>query len=149
MGLQRPHGRDGDSVSKILDRSLCERGADCLEPVHGTRAGGNPVDVPPHADRRIERCAAGLRPCFPHCDWSHFATARCPLDWLGRRTSMTFHSAGAPFKMIAGIFIILLNAPGLALAHCDGMDGPVVKAAEQALATGNPNPVLAWVQRDD
>ena len=62
---------------------------------------------------------------------------------------MTFHSASASLKTIDGIFIVLLSAPGLALAHCDGLDGPVVKAAEQALATGNLNLVLVWVQRDD
>lgn len=36
-----------------------------------------------------------------------------------------------------------------ALAHCDGMDGPVVKAAQQALNTGNVNLVLIWVQKSD
>lgn len=35
------------------------------------------------------------------------------------------------------------------LAHCDGMDGPVVKAAQKALETGNVNLVLIWVQKDD
>ncbi len=34
-------------------------------------------------------------------------------------------------------------------AHCDGMDGPVVKAAQQALATGDVNHVLIWVQSKD
>lgn len=34
-------------------------------------------------------------------------------------------------------------------AHCDGMDGPVVKAAQQALATGDPSPVLIWVTKAD
>lgn len=36
-----------------------------------------------------------------------------------------------------------------ARAHCDGIDGPVVKAAQQALATGNPNAVLIWVRKAD
>lgn len=36
-----------------------------------------------------------------------------------------------------------------ARAHCDGMDGPVVKAAQQALATGDPSPVLIWVNQAD
>lgn len=35
------------------------------------------------------------------------------------------------------------------LAHCDGLDGPVVKAAESALVSGNPNLALIWVQEDD
>jgi len=30
-------------------------------------------------------------------------------------------------------------------AHCDGLDGPVVKAAEKALESGNVNYVLIWV----
>lgn len=36
-----------------------------------------------------------------------------------------------------------------AMAHCDGMDGPVVKAAQEALNTGNVNLVLIWVQKKD
>jgi hypothetical protein len=35
------------------------------------------------------------------------------------------------------------------LAHCDTKDGPVVKAAEKALSTGNVNLVLVWVQPKD
>jgi hypothetical protein len=38
---------------------------------------------------------------------------------------------------------------GAASAHCDGLDGPVVKAAQQALQTGDLNPVLIWVQPKD
>jgi len=37
----------------------------------------------------------------------------------------------------------------LARAHCDGMDGPVVKAAEKALVEGNVNLVLIWVPAAD
>jgi uncharacterized protein DUF6448 len=44
---------------------------------------------------------------------------------------------------------ILLFAPTFALAHCDGMDGPVVKAAQKALQTGDVNLVLIWVQKND
>ena len=40
-------------------------------------------------------------------------------------------------------------APHAAQAHCDGLDGPVVKAAQKALAEGNVNHVLIWVQKDD
>src|SRR6185436_13630003 len=39
--------------------------------------------------------------------------------------------------------------PARALAHCDGLDGPVVKAAQRALDTRNPAPVLIWVQDKD
>ena len=34
-------------------------------------------------------------------------------------------------------------------AHCDGLDGPVVKAAQRALAEGDVNHVVIWVQKDD
>jgi hypothetical protein len=34
-------------------------------------------------------------------------------------------------------------------AHCDGMDGPVVKAAQKALESGSVNLVLIWVQAKD
>ena len=40
-------------------------------------------------------------------------------------------------------------APAVVLAHCDGMDGPVVKAAQKALAEGKVNLVLIWVQPGD
>lgn len=42
---------------------------------------------------------------------------------------------------------LLISSP--ALAHCDGLDGPVVQAARQALDRGDPNPVLIWVQPAD
>lgn len=36
-----------------------------------------------------------------------------------------------------------------ALAHCDGLDGPVVSAARIALQTGDLNRVLIWVRPED
>lgn len=36
-----------------------------------------------------------------------------------------------------------------AAAHCDGLDGPVVAAARTALASGDLNAVLIWVQPQD
>ena len=44
---------------------------------------------------------------------------------------------------------IILFIPRLVMAHCDGMDGPVVKAAQNALASGDVNLVLIWVQKAD
>jgi hypothetical protein len=38
--------------------------------------------------------------------------------------------------------------PTLALAHCDTLDGPVVKAARRALEKGDVTPVLKWVKKD-
>ena len=58
-------------------------------------------------------------------------------------------------RLTAAIGIVVLAATfGLAfsdsaLAHCDGIDGPVVKAAQKALDTGNMNLVLIWVQKSD
>lgn len=34
-------------------------------------------------------------------------------------------------------------------AHCDTMDGPVVKAAQKSLETGDITPLLIWVQKRD
>ena len=45
-----------------------------------------------------------------------------------------------------GFFALL---PARALAHCDGLDGPVVKAAQRALETRNAALVLIWVQEKD
>jgi len=39
--------------------------------------------------------------------------------------------------------------PNTLWAHCDGLDGPVVKAAQKALETRNVALVLIWVQPDD
>ena len=52
--------------------------------------------------------------------------------------------------MWAVVTIALLGlTPARALAHCDGLDGPVVKAAQRALETRNPALVLIWVQDKD
>ena len=47
------------------------------------------------------------------------------------------------------LIAIVLFAATPALAHCDTMDGPVVKTEEQALAKRNVNLVLIWVQAKD
>lgn len=47
------------------------------------------------------------------------------------------------------LFVLVLATPNVALAHCDTMNGPVVMAAKKALATGNVNLVLVWVQKKD
>jgi len=46
----------------------------------------------------------------------------------------------------ASTFALSLFFPTTTSAHCDTMDGPVVKAAERALMTGNVTPVLMWVE---
>jgi len=52
---------------------------------------------------------------------------------------------------ISALAVIALGVTGVrvALAHCDGLDGPVVKAAVTALRTGNVNRALIWVQERD
>lgn len=62
---------------------------------------------------------------------------------------MPRHSIIAHLTATAAIFAALLLAPVTTFAHCDGLDGPVVKAARQALDTGNVNLVLVWVQKSD
>ena len=47
----------------------------------------------------------------------------------------------------AALMAFLMTPP--LIAHCDGLDGPVVKAAQRALAEGNVNLALIWVQEDD
>jgi hypothetical protein len=53
-------------------------------------------------------------------------------------------------KLLCGLAVAaILLSPTKSLAHCDGLDGPVVKAAQKALDTGNINLVLIWVQKQD
>jgi hypothetical protein len=43
----------------------------------------------------------------------------------------------------------VLLVPAVAGAHCDSLDGPVVKAAERALSTGDVTRALVWVTATD
>ena len=47
--------------------------------------------------------------------------------------------------LLSFVLLASVATPQLAEAHCDSMDGPVVKAAQKALETGNVNLVLIWV----
>ncbi len=49
----------------------------------------------------------------------------------------------------AALALWVISTPSEARAHCDGLDGPVVKAAQRALDTGNVNLILIWVQKKD
>jgi hypothetical protein len=51
---------------------------------------------------------------------------------MGSRTIVTL----VTWPMLA--FGLTLITPARVLAHCDGLNGPVVKAAQQALETRNP-----------
>ena len=56
---------------------------------------------------------------------------------------MRFHR----MRGVLGLLALTLFPAG-AFAHCDGMDGPVVNAARRALASGDVNPALSWVQKE-
>ncbi len=58
------------------------------------------------------------------------------------------HASASLVFLAAAVWLALLT-PASALAHCDGMDGPVVSAARKALEAGNVNLVLIWVQKGD
>lgn len=45
--------------------------------------------------------------------------------------------------------MLAVSLSASAMAHCDSMDGPVVKDAQRALADRNIDPVLKWVRADD
>lgn len=53
------------------------------------------------------------------------------------------------FFAVAVLVAIAAFPASPASAHCDGMDGPVVKAAQQALAKGDVDFVLIWVRKED
>jgi len=46
-------------------------------------------------------------------------------------------------------FALCLFTPSIIFAHCDTLDGPVVKDARRALANGDVTPVLKWVKEEN
>jgi hypothetical protein len=50
--------------------------------------------------------------------------------------------------VIAALASLSLSIPSAALAHCDSVDGPVVKAAAAALTNGDLTPALRWVSSE-
>ncbi len=58
------------------------------------------------------------------------------------RNMLTLSAAIAMMAMV-------LCRPSTVLAHCDTMDGPVVRAAKVSLDSGDVTPVLRWVQPAD
>lgn len=62
---------------------------------------------------------------------------------------MTRRKLLGPVIAALGVLAVAVVGVQVALAHCDGLDGPVVKAAKNALRTGNVNLVLIWVQQKD
>lgn len=63
---------------------------------------------------------------------------------------MTMHPK--PTRMAALVLALTVAAllpSNTTMAHCDSMDGPVVKDAQRALATNSVDPVLKWVLAED
>ena len=57
------------------------------------------------------------------------------------------HKSKIALMLFLASFIFLFT--DTVTAHCDSMEGPVVKASQKALETGNINYVLVWVQGKD
>src|SRR5664279_2361905 len=70
------------------------------------------------------------------------------LPHTKRSILMTRNRFSGSLSVLAIGFVFLLM-PATIFGHCDGIDGPVVKAAQQALAKGDVNPILIWVQAND
>ncbi|HDQ92997.1 MAG TPA: hypothetical protein ENN89_02640 [Synergistetes bacterium] len=47
------------------------------------------------------------------------------------------------------VLATLLLRAGRAQAHCDTLEGPVVKAALKAFEKGDVTPVLMWIQQEN
>ncbi len=58
-------------------------------------------------------------------------------------------------KIVISLLVLFISAAALLVlynkiyAHCDTLDGPVVKACRNSLEKGNVNLVLIWVQKKD
>ena len=50
---------------------------------------------------------------------------------------------------IITVLYVLVSTFNETLAHCDSIEGPVVKASQKALDTGNINYALVWVRAED
>lgn len=61
----------------------------------------------------------------------------------------TTHFIASFVPHAAIVAAILLMGAGLVFAHCDTMDGPIIKTAQKALETGDVNLVLVWIQKRD
>lgn len=52
-------------------------------------------------------------------------------------------------SILIPVTLLILASASSVFSHCDGLDGPVVQAAQKAIATGDVNLVLIWVQKSD
>ena len=53
------------------------------------------------------------------------------------------------FSFMIALFLGMIINHSQSFSHCDTESGPVIKAAKQAIKTGNVNYILIWVQKDD
>jgi uncharacterized protein DUF6448 len=70
------------------------------------------------------------------------------VDGGGNNVPMRTPVPVTPIVALLSLALALLSSAP-AMAHCDGMDGPVVHSAQKALASGDVNLVLIWVQQGD
>jgi hypothetical protein len=64
----------------------------------------------------------------------------------------TYHEKRTWSRLSTGqllILFLLMASTGVTFAHCDTMDGPLIKDARIALDKNNVNYVLKWVQNQD
>lgn len=52
-------------------------------------------------------------------------------------------------KSLNIVVLVIVSFNTLSNAHCDSVEGPVIKAAQKSLETGNINYVLIWVPEKD
>jgi len=52
-------------------------------------------------------------------------------------------------SMLVSVMLLILASASSMFSHCDGPDGPVVQATQKAIASGDVNLVLIWVQKRD
>src|SRR5664280_2272611 len=79
------------------------------------------------------------------CPAGRYAVARRATEGRNPMTRDRFARSLSVFA----IGFVLLMMPTKVFGHCDGRDGPVVQAAQRALAKGDVNLVLIWVQAND
>lgn len=62
---------------------------------------------------------------------------------------MTRQANPCRVRLIVAALALMLKATGSAFGHCDTMDGPVIKDAQEALEKGDVTPALKWVPASD
>ena len=62
---------------------------------------------------------------------------------------MKTHQLRARTTGLLATLMLMVSLSSPAMAHCDTMDGPVVKDAQRALADKDVAPVLKWVRAED